>query len=690
MTTNSTSAPARSGSQSRSPLGRIVISDCRPEVDGGARPARAVPGEQVEVSATVFKEGHDVLAAEVVLATREPGHRAERERRFPMAEGVRGTDRFRGLVRVEREGDCRYRVEAWVDPITTWMRTAFARISAGVDAELSLWEGADLLERAARAAGEETQDGAVLTKAADVLRDAARSAGERLAELRTPPVAAALSRHPLREHLTPGRWLPLRVDRPRALYGSWYEFFPRSEGAVVSPGAVRSGTLRQAAARLDAIAAMGFDVVYLPPVHPIGTSHRKGPDNALHAEPGDPGSPWAIGSPAGGHDAIHPELGTPADFRAFVARAEAVGLEVAMDFALQCSPDHPWVTEHPEWFHHRLDGTIACAENPPKKYQDIYPIDFDTDPEGILQECLRVLRHWRSQGVRIFRVDNPHTKPLGFWERLLEQVRLEDPGVLFLAEAFTRPAMLRSLARVGFHQSYSYFTWRTTKVELTAYLSELAGLDGSPSADYLRPNLFVNTPDILPGHLQTGGRAAFEIRAVLAAMAGPTWGMYSGFELCESAAAWPGSEDYRHSEKYEYRPRDYAGAEERGQSLAPLITRLNRIRRRHPALHQLRNLRFHRTDNDQLLCFSKRLAPAGPDAGPGDLVLVVLNLNPYRPQQGRVELDMAELGLRPGDSFMVDDALGGGSYRWGEVNLVRLDPRSGGVAQVLTARRSRL
>ena len=689
MTTNRTSAPTRSGSQSRSPRGRIVIADCRPEVDGGARPARAVPGEQLEVSATVFKEGHDVLAAEIVLATKEPGRQSERERRFPMAEAVRGTDRFRGVARIEREGDCRYRVEAWVDPVTTWMRAAFAKISVGVDVELTLWEGADLLERAATAVGEGSEPSAVLTKSAAVLRDAARSAAERLAELRTPPVAAALAGHPLREYLSTGGWLPLRVDRPRALYGSWYEFFPRSEGAVVAPGTVRSGTLRQAAARLDAIAAMGFDVVYLPPIHPIGSSHRKGPDNALHAEPGDPGSPWAIGSAAGGHDAIHPELGTAADFRAFVARAEAVGLEVAMDFALQCSPDHPWVTEHPEWFRHRLDGTIACAENPPKKYQDIYPIDFDTDPEGILQECLRVLRHWRSQGVRIFRVDNPHTKPLGFWERLLEQVRLEDPGVLFLAEAFTRPAMLQSLARVGFHQSYSYFTWRTSKVELTSYLSELAGLDGSPSADYLRPNLFVNTPDILPGHLQTGGRAAFEIRAVLAAMAGPTWGMYSGFELCESAAAWPGSEDYRHSEKYEFRPRDYAGAEDRGHSLAPLITRLNRIRRRHPALHQLRNLRFHRTDNDQLLCFSKRLAPARPGTGPGDLVLVVLNLNPYRPQQGRVELDMAELGLRPGDSFMVDDVLGGGSYRWGEVNLVRLDPRSGGVAQVLTARRSR-
>ncbi|MFC1430170.1 alpha-1,4-glucan--maltose-1-phosphate maltosyltransferase [Streptacidiphilus sp. N1-3] len=674
-----------------SQLGRIVITDCRPEVEGGARPARAVPGECFEVSATVFKEGHDVLAAEVVLVGPGPGHglRAVREQRFRMTERVRGTDRFGAEVRADLEGEWQYRVEAWVDPVGSWLRTAHARLAAGLDGDLPLWEGADLLDRAAEELKEDPEAHAVLAKVADVLRDDRRSWGERISEVLAPAVGAALAAHPLREHPSTGPLLPLRVDRTRALYGSWYEFFPRSEGAVVTgPGPKRSGTLRQAAARLDAIAGMGFDVVYLPPIHPIGSSHRKGPENSLNAEPGDPGSPWAIGSEDGGHDAVHPDLGTLADFRDFVARAESLGLEVAMDFALQCSPDHPWVTEHPEWFRHRFDGSIACAENPPKKYQDIYPIDFDTDPEGILQESLRVLRHWRAQGVRIFRVDNPHTKPLRFWERLIEEVRSEDPGVVFLAEAFTRPAMLQSLARVGFHQSYSYFTWRTGKVELTEYLSELAGLDGSPSADYLRPNLFVNTPDILPGHLQTGGRAAFEIRAVLAATAGPTWGVYSGFELCESVAAWPGSEEYRHSEKYEYRPRDYAGAEDRGESLTPLITRLNRIRRRHPALRQLRNLRFHRTDNDQLLCFSKRLTPAEGEPGGEDLVLVVLNLDPYRAQHGRVRLDMAALGLRPGESFVVDDALSGGTQRWGHVNQVRLDPRSS-VAQVLVARRSR-
>jgi starch synthase (maltosyl-transferring) len=359
-----------------------------------------------------------------------------------------------------------------------------------------------------------------------------------------------------------------------------------------------------------------------------------------------------------------------------VRTARRLGLEVALDFALQCSPDHPWLREHPEWFRRRADGSIAHAENPPKKYQDIHPIDFDADPDGIHEACLRVLHHWMDRGVRIFRVDNPHTKPLTFWERLLADVHATDPDVLFLSEAFTRPAMLHALARVGFHQSYTYFTWRNSREEIESYLGELAGLDGEQAADYLRPNLFVNTPDILPRYLQHGGRAVFAVRAVLAATASPSWGVYAGYELCEAAAAAPGGEEYAQSEKYQYRPRDWAGAE--GRSLAPLLTALNRIRERHPALHHLRNLRFHSCDNPQILTYSKRL---GEDA-----VLVVLNLDPHHAQQGTLTVDLAELGLEPGAAFGIHDELTGAEYRWGGENRVRLDPLAGQVAHVFTIR----
>jgi len=667
-----------------------VVTGIRPQVDGGARAARAVPGEEVEISATVFRDGHDIIAAEVVLSG--PGRRrsGRRDRRIPMTEKVRGTDRFTATVVPDAEGSWTYRIEAWTDPAATWLRAARAKIAAGVEPELTLLEGALLLDRAAGPA-----DGAdnntsqyatdhprdVLVKLADILRDPSRPPAERLAEAEHAWSAVASAPCPPRDHVTSGPALPLQVDRERALFGSWYEFFPRSEGARTVDGVMRSGTLRTAAERLDAVAAMGFDVVYLPPVHPIGTTHRKGRGNSLTAAPGDPGSPWAIGSPDGGHDAVHPDLGTLDDFRAFVDRARSLGLEVALDFALQCSPDHPWVTEHPEWFAHRADGSVAFAENPPKRYQDIYPIDFDTDPDGIHRECLRVLRHWMDQGVRIFRVDNPHTKPLFFWDRLLADIRATDPDVLFLSEAFTRPPMLRSLARIGFHQSYTYFTWRTGKGEVETYLRELAGLDGDPAAEYLRPNLFVNTPDILPGNLVGGGRAAFAIRAVLAAMAGPTWGVYAGYELYEAEPAAEGSEEYRDSEKYQYRPREFAAAEAAGRSLAPLITRLNRLRRRHPALRRLRNLRFHSTDNDQVICFSKRAVTEDGD----DRVLVVLNLDPHHAQRARVTLDTAALGLGPAETFMVQDVLGGGDHRWGRVNEVRLDPR-GRVARILVIR----
>ncbi len=648
-------------------IGRIPVLDLRPLVDCGRRPAKAVVGEAFEVSATVFREGHDAVAANVVL--RDPAGRSGPW--TPMRELSPGTDRWGALVTPTAEGRWTFTVEAWSDPIATWRHAAGIKIPAGIDCELMLAEGAELHERAA--GGVPKKEGrSVVLEAVDALRDEDRPAAARLAAALTPEVVEVLARHPLRELVTASRPVPLLVERKRALFGSWYEFFPRSQGAVVTEGRPpRSGTFRTAAERLPAIAAMGFDVVYLPPVHPIGTAFRKGPNNALSAGRYDVGSPWAIGSAEGGHDAIHPDLGTIEDFDAFVARARALRLEVALDFALQCSPDHPWVAKHPEWFQHRVDGSIAYAENPPKKYQDIYPLAFDTDMHGLTRETLRILRYWMDHGVRIFRVDNPHTKPVVFWEKVLGEINRTDPDVIFLAEAFTRPAMMRTLAAIGFQQSYTYFTWRNTKDELTEYLTELAG----EAAAYMRPNFFVNTPDILHAYLQHGGRPAFEARAVLAATLSPTWGVYSGFELCENTPVREGSEEYLDSEKYQLRPRDWARAEAEGRSIAPLITLLNRVRRRHPALQQLRNLTFHHTDNDAVIAYSKRAATDedGHETG-WDTVLTVVNLDPHHTREATVSLDMPELGLGWHESTPVRDELTGETYHWGRDNYVRLDP----------------
>jgi starch synthase (maltosyl-transferring) len=424
----------------------------------------------------------------------------------------------------------------------------------------------------------------------------------------------------------------------------------------------RPGTFTTAARRLPAIAAMGFDIVYLPPIHPIGRVNRKGRNNSLVATATDPGSPWAIGAEEGGHDAIHPDLGTEAEFKAFVAATRDLGMEVALDLALQCAPDHPWVTEHPEWFTTRADGTIAYAENPPKKYQDIYPLNFDNDPEGIEAEIRRVVRHWIALGVKVFRVDNPHTKPLNFWDRLIGQVKATDPDVLFLAEAFTRPAVMQGLARLGFTQSYTYFTWRTTAWEMREYCEQLVA-----AADYMRPNFWPNTPDILHESLQHGGPPMFKIRAVLAALLSPSWGLYAGYELYEHVAR-PGSEEYIDNEKYELKPRDFAGAEAAGQSLAPFLTSLNRIRRQNPALHRLRNLRFHEIDNPALLCWSKQ------DPETGDAVLVVCTFDAWHGQWGNITLDMPALGFDWHERFTVLDELTGASWEWGQHNVVHLDP----------------
>jgi starch synthase (maltosyl-transferring) len=641
-------------------IGRIPVLDVQPLVDCGRRPAKAVAGESFEVSATVFREGHDAVNANVVL--RDP---AGRPGPFTlMRELAPGTDRWGATVTPTHEGRWSFTVEAWSDPLATWRHTAEVKIPAGLDVELTLAEGAALLERAA--AGVPKKDGRELVLAAvDALRDLTTDPAARHAAALDPALTALLARYPLREFVSRSRRAVLRVERRRALFGSWYEFFPRSEGAVLDPEGLRpprSGTFRTAAERLPAIAAMGFDVVYLPPIHPIGTAFRKGRNNSLTAGPHDVGSPWAIGSPEGGHDAVHPELGTIEDFDAFVERAAELRMEVALDFALQCSPDHPWVEKHPEWFHHRADGSIAYAENPPKKYQDIYPIAFDTDFEGIVAETERLLRFWMDHGVRIFRVDNPHTKPVNFWERVLGDINRTDPDVVFLAEAFTRPAMMRTLAKVGFQQSYTYFTWRNSKQEITDYLTELS----RETVAYMRPNFFANTPDILPGVLQHGGRPAFALRAVLAATLSPSWGIYSGYELSENAPVREGSEEYAHSEKYELKPRDWAAAEATGFSLAPLVTTLNRLRRRHPALQQLRDLCFHPVDNDAVIAFSKR---AGDD-----VVLVVVNLDPHHTSEATVSLDMPGLGLAWHETFPVRDELTGESYHWGRDNYVRLDP----------------
>ncbi|MFF1695594.1 maltotransferase domain-containing protein [Streptomyces sp. NPDC058257] len=636
----------------------MPVLDVQPVVDHGRRPAKAVSGETFQITATVFAEGSLAVGADVVL--RDPRGRSGPW--TPMRELAPGSDRWGADVTPDVEGQWTYRVEAWTDPVKGWRHSAEIKVPADIDAGLMLEEGALLYERAARGApqGAERQ---VLLAAANALQDELRSPVERLEAALTPQVDAVLARHPLRERISPSPEFPLLVERQRALFGSWYEFFPRSEGAVAVEGEPpRSGTFRTASQRLPAIAAMGFDVVYLPPVHPIGTTYRKGPNNSLSPGPHDVGVPWAIGSPQGGHDTIHPDLGTLDDFDAFVRRATDLHLEVALDFALQCSPDHPWVHKHPEWFAHRADGTIAYAENPPKKYQDIYPLAFDHDLPGLIAETVRLLRFWMDHGVRIFRVDNPHTKPVAFWQEVLDDINRTDPDVIFLAEAFTRPPVMRALAQAGFQQSYTYFTWRNTKQELTEYLTELS----VETAAYLRPNLFVNTPDILPAYLQDGGRAAFEVRAVLAATLAPSWGMYAGYELCENTPVRAGCEDYLDSEKYQLRPRDWESAERSGAGIAPLITTLNRLRRDHPALQRLRNLHFHQSDNDAVIVYSKREGQ--------DTVLIVANLDPHQVREATVSLDMPRLGLERHESVPVRDELTGETYHWGSTNYVRLGP----------------
>ncbi|SFK27179.1 alpha-1,4-glucan--maltose-1-phosphate maltosyltransferase [Cellulomonas sp. KH9] len=650
------------------PVGRIPVLDVYPVAEEGRFPAKAVVGEAVPVRATVIREGHDALGATAVLL-RPDGSVHSSARMVDIAPGL---DRYEARLVPDVEGEWSFRVEGWSDPYGTWAHDAAIKVEAGIDVELMLTEGELVLLRAAGRTGEDAmrpRDARVLLDAVAGLRDTSRPPLARLAAALAPEVREVLDRAPLRDLVTRSRAYPLVVHRRLALTGSWYEMFPRSHGATYDETTQRwtSGTLRTAANQLPRIAAMGFDVVYLTPIHPIGTTYRKGRNNALAALPGDPGSPYAIGSPDGGHDAIEPTLGTFDDFTAFVARARSLGLEVALDLALQASPDHPWVTEHPEWFTTRADGTIAYAENPPKKYQDIYPLNFDNDPEGIYAEVRRVVQVWIDHGVTAFRVDNPHTKPLSFWQRLLADVRASHPEVIFLSEAFTRPAMMLTLAKIGFHQSYTYFTWRNTKAELEEYLARVGGEE----AAWLRPSFWPTTHDILPPYLQHGGVPGFAVRAVLAATGSPTWGVYSGYELVENVPR-PGVEEQIDNEKYEFRPRDWARADDLG--IALLLGRLNEIRRAHPALQQLRNVRVHPTTDDALVCFSRHLDAAHSPTGRPDTVVVVVNIDPHNAREGVAYLDLSAFGLPADRPVAAHDALSGETYAWSDQVYVRLDP----------------
>lgn len=670
----------------RSRFGRIPVTDVFPVIEGGRFPAKAITGQDVLIRATAFREGHDALAVEAVLY--DPDGREVQ--RAPMRPGAPGLDEWLGTLRPTSEGDWTFEVEAWDDPMGTWWHDAGIKVAAGIDTELMFAEGVLLLREAAAA----SPRAHILETAAAAVADTSLSDAARMGAASTEAVRTELFHRPLRRLVTGSGRFPLLVERVLAGRGAWYEFFPRSEGASFDPatGTYSSGTFATAAERLEAVAGMGFDVIYLPPIHPIGRTFRKGPNNTLTAEEHDPGSPWAIGSAAGGHDAIHPDLGTAADFAAFVQRAHDLGLEVALDLALQASPDHPWVTEHPEWFTTRADGSIAYAENPPKKYQDIYPLNFDNDPQGLSAEVLRIVNLWIERGVRIFRVDNPHTKPVGFWEWLIAEVNEDHPGTVFLAEAFTRPAMMHALGRAGFQQSYTYFTWRNTKEELEEYLPHVS----TETSSFFRPNFFVNTPDILTEYLQFGGPAAFRIRAALAATASPLWGVYAGYELYEHVAR-PGAEEYIDNEKFQYKIRDFDGAEVEGRSLAPYLRRLNAIRADHPALGELQNLVVHPTSDDATIAYSKSRrthpltipAPGTNAAEPIDepldegqaidTLIIVVNTDPHGARECTVSLDLEALDLRERDldddgKFTVDDLLTGRSWKWSAHNYVRLDP----------------
>jgi starch synthase (maltosyl-transferring) len=647
------------------PIGRLPILGIRPSVEAGRWPAKAFKGEVIPFSANVFREGHDALGVELLLT--DPNGKQQTHR---LAAGAMGSDLWHTKVQLNEQGLWKFQIRAFADDYETWHHNASVKLNVGVDEELMMLEGIALFTKAAAEKGRTPANAKQLVALAEMLSDTNRPAKDRFAEAESSAAIKAITSQPIRSLITLSEEYRINCERELAGSGAWYEFFPRSEGAKFDAKTKTwtSGNFKTAAKRLPAVAEMGFNILYMPPIHPIGHSFRKGPNNTLTAGPQDPGSPWAIGSSAGGHDAIHPDLGTEKDFAAFVAKANELGLEIAMDLALQASPDHPWVKSNPEWFTTRADGTIAYAENPPKKYQDIYPINFDNDPEGIHFEVLRVVKLWISRGVKIFRVDNPHTKPVAFWEWLIGEINSEFPDVIFLAEAFTRPSMMHALGKVGFQQSYTYFTWRNTKQELESYLKELV----HESADFFRPNFWVSTPDILTEYLQFGGPAAHKIRGVLAAMCTPSWGMYAGYELCESVAR-PGAEEHIDSEKFEYRPRDWDAAKKGGRSIADFITKLNEIRAAQPAVRQLRNLEIQHTDDSAILAFSKHLSGEHTENGKPNTILVVVNVDPHAVRETMVRLDLEKLGLPTGSKFEVKDLLSGDKYEWSSDNYVRLD-----------------
>jgi starch synthase (maltosyl-transferring) len=632
---------------------RVIVARVSPEIDGGRFPIKRVVGETVIVEADVFADGHDQVSCQILFKQNDCELQVS-----PMKS--LGNDRWRGEFTVAELGSYCYTVEGWIDRFATWRGDLEKRISAGQDVSVDLLIGADLVERAAARATPE--DTGVLQKWARRLRENAGDDSGATIALDS-ELLDLIHHYPERDFATRyDKQLPIVVEREKARFSTWYELFPRS----CSPEPGRHGTFRDCEEWLPYVASMGFDVIYLPPIHPIGKTFRKGKNNSLPSLPDDVGSPWAIGSVEGGHKSIHAELGTLQDFRRFLSKAANQGLEVALDIALQCSPDHPYVQQHPEWFSIRPDGTIQYAENPPKKYQDIYPFYFETPQwRELWQELKSVFLFWIEQGVRIFRVDNPHTKSFLFWEWVIREIKTQHPDVLFLSEAFTRPNVMYRLAKVGFSQSYTYFTWRNTRQELTDYFDELMQ---TPVCEYFRPNLWPNTPDILPEFLQVGGQPSFMVRLILAATLGASYGIYGpAFELCENAPLAPGKEEYLNSEKYELKHRDVNV----NNSLKNVISRLNRIRKENPALQSNRNLRFHETDNPALLCYSK----ANNDLS--SVIIVVVNLDCVHVQSGWLGIDLSSIGLDARHSFQVHDLLSEGRFLWqGSRNYVELVPGS--------------
>jgi starch synthase (maltosyl-transferring) len=643
---------------------RVVIEAVSPEVDGGRFPSNRSLGERVAVEADVFADGHEAIAC--VIRYR---HQSEtgwtEERMAPL-----GNDRWRAAFTATELGRYVFTVEGWVDRFLTWRQQLAKRVAAGQDVALELEVGAKLV--AAAAARAQGDDAAALLKHAVALRNATLSTVSASNASLEKELIELMDRYPDRsEPVAYPRELEVLVDPVRARFSSWYELFPRSAGA---PG--RHGTFRDVETRLSYIASMGFDVLYMPPIHPIGRTNRKGANNSVKASKDEPGSPWAIGSEEGGHKAIHPELGTLEDFRHLMRAAEGHGLALALDIAFQCSPDHPYIREHPEWFRHRPDGSIQYAENPPKKYEDIVPFDFECEAwRELWAELLSVVRYWAGQGVRIFRVDNPHTKPFAFWEWLIAEMKREHPEAIFLAEAFTRPKVMYRLAKAGFTQSYTYFAWRNTTWELKQYFTELSQ---APISDFFRPNLWPNTPDILTEYLQTGGRPAFGARLVLAATLGANYGVYGpAFELGEARAKEPGSEEYLDSEKYQLRSWDL----DKPDSLKELITLVNEIRHENLALQSDRGLRFHTTENDSLIAYTKSTSDLA------DVVLTVVNVDPHHTQSGMVTLPLEALGIDTDKSYQAHELLSGARYLWnGPRNYVEINPHAA-PAQIFRFRR---